>query len=365
MHPTSPLHQTELLSCTTALLAAIILFAAITPGILMTAPAIAAQLAVEWQLPPSQIGRLFSIELGAMSLATLPAWWWLGRINWRTIARLAVIIFVLGNLASAIVSDFNLLLLLRFVTSLAGGTLMILCITCAAKTANPGRVYAFWVLGQLVVGMIGLLILPVLFTQVGLMAVYLILAALMLCGLPLSSSFPSSINQTQQVTSPDSLTPYSSTLLKGKLFAVLAVLAFYISLSAVWTFIGNIATQAGLSSVKSGQVLAAATLFGIIGAGIAAIISTQRHHSLLLWAGYLLLFTSILLLRHDPLLIRFALAAIMFKFTWTFVMPFILARVAGLDNDGKLMNNINLVIGGGMAIGPAMAGYLFEYTRDQ
>ena len=56
------------------LLAAIVIFAAIAPGILMTAPAVAAQLASEWQLKPGQIGWLFSAELGAMSLATLPAW---------------------------------------------------------------------------------------------------------------------------------------------------------------------------------------------------------------------------------------------------------------------------------------------------
>ncbi len=49
------------------LLAAIVIFAAIAPGILMTAPAVAAQLASEWQLKPGQIGWLFSAELGAMS----------------------------------------------------------------------------------------------------------------------------------------------------------------------------------------------------------------------------------------------------------------------------------------------------------
>lgn len=42
------------------------------------------------------------------------------------------------------------------------------------------------------------------------------------------------------------------------------------------------------------------------------------------------------------------------------MLPFILARVAALDNNGKLMNSINLVIGGGMAIGPTLAGYLIE-----
>ena len=37
------------------LLAAIVIFAAIAPGILMTAPAVAAQLASEWQLKPGQV----------------------------------------------------------------------------------------------------------------------------------------------------------------------------------------------------------------------------------------------------------------------------------------------------------------------
>ena len=62
----------------------------------------------------------------------------------------------------------------------------------------------------------------------------------------------------------------------------------------------------------------------------------------------------------QPLLVRYAIAALLFKFTWTFVLPFILARVAGLDNSGRLMNSINLVIGGGMAAGPALAGALLQ-----
>ncbi len=61
------------------------------------------------------------------------------------------------------------------------------------------------------------------------------------------------------------------------------------------------------------------------------------------------------------LLARYAIAALLFKFTWTFVLPFILARVAGLDNSGRLMNSINLVIGGGMAAGPALAGALLQH----
>ena len=60
-------------------------------------PAVAAQLAAQWQLGPAQIGHLFSTELGAMSTATLPAWWWIGRINWRRVATLSALVFIVGN----------------------------------------------------------------------------------------------------------------------------------------------------------------------------------------------------------------------------------------------------------------------------
>lgn len=320
------------------LLAAIVIFAAIAPGILMTAPAVAAQLASEWQLKPGQIGWLFSAELGAMSLATLPAWWWMSRLDWRRVALTAGVVFLAANLAS-----------------LAGGTLMILCISCAAGTPNPSRVYAFWVLGQLLLGMLGLLALPGLFATFGLKVVYLILAAIMLCCLPLVSAFPPRF----QPLSVSRQQP--STALWRQALAVLAVLTFYISLSAVWAFIGTIGSAAGLSPTQVGLVLAAATVCGIIGAGGAALRGTRRADRLPVWLGYGLLIVSVGLLIGQPLLVRYAIAALLFKFTWTFVLPFILARVAGLDNSGRLMNSINLVIGGGMAAGPALAGALLQY----
>lgn len=173
-----------------ALLAAIVLFAAITPTILMTAPAVAAQLASQWQLSPSQIGDLFSTELGAMSLATLPAFWWLKRVDWRRAALLAGALFIVTNLLSIWAQGYGALLALRFCSALAGGSLMIICLSSAASTANPSRTYGLWVMGQLVVGAIGLSILPRLFEHYGLAACYLLLALLMSLCLPLARYFP-------------------------------------------------------------------------------------------------------------------------------------------------------------------------------
>ncbi|NWA67807.1 MFS transporter [Pseudomonas reactans] len=335
-------------------LTAIVLFAAITPTILMTAPAVGAQLAVQWQLSPAQIGDLFSVELGAMSLATLPAFWWLRCVNWRVAALAAAVLFIAANLLSTLADTYVQLLILRLFSALAGGSLMIICLASAATTANPSRVYGLWVMGQLIVGAVGLAVLPGLFERYGLQSGYLILAGMMALLLPLVRGFPCAHAAPQAIR-----TAVTGTRVKAVL-GVAAVLAFYISLGGVWTFIGALGASAGISAQHSGEILAIATVMGIAGAACASLIGARLPRLSLLLAGYALMAAAVLLLLGQPTLVRFALAALLFKFAWTFILPLILACLADLDHSGKLMNASNLVIGGGLAIGPAIAGRLIE-----
>lgn len=340
-----------------ARLAAIVLFAAITPSVLMTAPVVAAQLAGQWGLEPSQIGNLFMAELGAMSLATLPAAFWLKRVDLRKAALVAGLLFIFGNLLSAQAETYGSLIILRAVTALGGGSLMILCMSCAASMPNASRIYALWVLGQLVLGATGLQVLPGLFAHHGLGACYLILATLMLLALPLARAFPTRLVQdTAGVT---------YKLRTGKaVLGLAAIFCFYLSLSGVWTFIGSLAEAASISAHDSGKVLAIATLMGILGAGLASWIGDRLPRTLSLLVGYGLMIAAVLVLQGEPGLQRFALAALTFKFTWTFVLPMVLACMADLDPSGRLMNFSNLVIGAGLAIGPAVAGQLIQSSGD-
>lgn len=338
-------------SSTWGLLAAIILFAALAPAILMTAPAVAAQLASQWQLSPSQIGDLFSVELGAMSLASLPAFWWLKRVSWRLAAFAAAVLFIAANLLSMLADTYNLLLALRFVSAIAGGSLMIICLASAAAAANPGRVYGLWVMGQLVVGALGLALLPALFERYGLGACYLTLAGLMALLLPLTRCFTTGKPALRETHAALPGSRVKTTL------GILGILTFYISLGGVWTFIGAIGADAGISAQNSGEILAFATVIGIAGAACASLIGTRL---VLLPVGYGLMAAAVILLLGEPGVWRFALAAFLFKFTWTFLLPLILACLAKLDHSGKLMNASNLMIGSGLAIGPAVAGRLIE-----
>lgn len=336
-----------------SLLAAIVLVAALTPSILLTAPAVAAQLASQWGLNPAQIGNLFMAELGAMGLAGVPAFWWLKRVDLRKAAFISGLVFIIGNLISAVIADYNTLMALRFFTALGGGSLMIICMSTAASLPNANRVYGLWLLGQLMVGAIGLQVLPILFQHYGLAACYIALAALMAVVLPLARAFPAGISSTKTISTPE--------LNKSKVtLGLLAIFCFYLSLSGVWTFIGSIGSSASLNAQDTGEILAIATVMGIIGAGCAAVIGDRLPRSLLLIIGYAVMAAAVLMLQGQPDLLRFTIAALAFKFTWTFVVPLLLARINELAPSGSLMNASNLVIASAVAIGPGIAGHLIQ-----
>lgn len=332
---------------------ALVAIAAIVPSLLLMAPAVATQLAIELQLGPAQIGKLFSVELGAMSLASLPAWYWLPRLDWRRAALGGALVFIVANLVSALTVDFGQLLMLRAISGLAGGSLMVLCMSSASTTAEPDRVYGFWVVGQLLSGTLGLALLPALFERFGLGAFFIALALIMSACVPFSRWLPAGKTQVEHSSGSRSLSLLA-------LCGIAAVLLFYTSLNGVWTFAGALGKDAGIAGETSSWILTVASMFGVAGAFSATLLGRRFGRSAPMFGGYALMIGCILLLLGSPTSLRFGLAALGFKYAWTFVVPFMMASLAGIDSTGRLMSLINLVIGGGLALGPLLAGQLIE-----
>jgi hypothetical protein len=334
------------------LLAAIVIFAAVAPGILMTAPAVAAQLASEWQLTPAD--RLsFLRRAGAMSLATLPAWWWMSRLDWRRVALCACAVFLVANLVSAAVTQYETLLI-GALHRLAGGrhaddpvyqlrgrnaeSFAGVCLlgagTTAAGDGGPAGVAR-----------------PVcqLWPEGGVSDPRRHHALLSAAGPGLSSALSADVGLPPAAV--------DGAVASGAGGAGGA--HFYISLSAVWTFIGTIGSAAGLSPAQVGWCWRRRR-FAALSAPAARPCAARGARPDTGLAGLRPADRQRLAAGQPSAAGALRLAALLFKFTWTFVLPFILARVAGLDNNGRLMNSINLVIGGGMAAGPALAGALLQ-----
>ncbi|KVU55789.1 MFS transporter [Burkholderia cepacia] len=341
-------------------LVALVVFAAITPLLLLVAPAVAGQLATQLGLSASQIGTYFFVELGAFSLATVPSYLWLGRIDARRVAAFAIALFSAGNLLTALwMPGFVALLALRAVTALGGGSLMVLCMTSAATSENSDRVYGLWVVGQLIAGAIGLFVLPHVFAAFGLRALYVALAGLALLAAPLSRGFPSSLGArtapAQHARGAAARTPQGLIVL-----AIGAVLTFYLAIGSVWTFASRAAAEAGLDPQSTGNVLAIASVMGIAGAALASCAGGRLARRAMLTAGYALLAASLVALAVVRQAGGYSAAIFAFKFAWTFVLPFILATVAQIDTSGRLVATLNFVIGAGLAAGPLLAGLMLD-----
>lgn len=344
-------------------LAAVVIFSAITPLLLMVAPAVASQLGLQMHLTPAQIGIYFFAELGAMSFATVPSFWWMGRYDVRLVAAFGIGIFILGNIASAtLILPFQQLVFLRILTAFGGGTVMVICVTSAAKSENRDRVYALWVIGQLIAGAIGLAVLPKLFALYGIKSLYVSVAIGAVVASPLAMGFQKQFGGIKRnLATSDSVIPNSSR--KGQLrvsaAAVLAVLSFYIAVGGSWTFASQAGASGGLTPSRIGEILAQATLFGIVGAALASFAGGRYRRLLMLAVGFFALFTSLVGFSLNDAFI-FMVASYVFKLSWTFALPFMLASAARHDVNGRLMSCVNLTIGAGLAVGPLIAGFILN-----
>ncbi|WP_457972293.1 MFS transporter [Arthrobacter sp. D1-17] len=335
----------------------IAVFSAVLYTVLLIAPVIAGKLVEQFALTPVQVGTLFSLELGAFSLATVPAYLWLRRINLRTASYIFTAVVIAGNVVSGFVDDFGLLMIARVVTSLAAGSITVIILTLSGKTANPSRAFGIFVVFQLAMGALILAVFPSLFAAAGVAAIYWTLAGLaVLCllvvnridGEALRTAAPVAAGAAKRVP-----------VLKAAA-GMAAVLLFYIALSGVWSFIAQISAGSGIDLSASSLILSLATVAGILSALVATALGETPRRKLYLVAGYVGMAVSIALLFGSPALIRFAIAAVIFKFAWTFILPYLLSTLSSLSSGGHLMNTTNLMIGTGFSIGPIVSGALIQ-----
>ena len=335
----------------------IAVFSAVLYTVLLIAPVIAGKLIEQFGLTPVQVGTLFSLELGAFSLATVPAYLWLRRINLRTASYVFTAIVILGNVVSGFVDDFSLLVAARVVTSLAAGSITVIILTLSGKTANPSRAFGIFVVFQLAMGALILAVFPSLFAAAGVAAIYWTLAGLaVLCLLVVNRIDGEVLRAAAPITAA---APQRVPVLKAAA-GMAAVLLFYVALSGVWSFIAQIPAGTGIDLSASSLVLSLATVAGILSALVATALGDTPRRKLYLIAGYAGMALSIALLFGSPALIRFAFAAVIFKFAWTFILPYLLSTLSALSSGGHLMNTTNLMIGTGFSIGPIVSGALIQ-----
>ena len=310
-------------------------------------------LAETFSLNGRQLGFIGGAEMGGSCLASLSAVYWFPRVRLRRLAFFALSVGLIGNLATSWVSDYSLLLLVRFTIGFLGsGVLYAMTLGLIGQLKNPDRVIAIAIIFQvlsLAVGMVGV---PLLMTWWQLPGVTIALALLFSTGFLLLHLLPERVAvETARGASPDGF-----RFLPGALLASLIV--FSVGLGGVWAFMERIGSSAGFSMVDIGNALAVSGLVGGLGALVAALLGTRLGRLLPIVFALSLEIVTCFLLATKTDWYSYLLAIALFNFCWNLTLPYLMGAIAASDVSGRFMVLIPAAQTGGYALGPLLVGLI-------
>lgn len=333
---------------------AIALLASITPSAVLVGPLVVGSLVEQLGFTPQQGGNMIFAELSGAAVATFPAFWWLGKVNWRKVLYFALGLIVFGNVVSSLVADPWLLGAFRFVAGLGVGTVMLVTLTTTGLTANQERVFGFWQTGQIVFAAIALFSMPRIFPLIGgIQGFYLVLAGIMALLAFAVSSFPSggatipAFRWSQLESRVRRLAPLG---LFGLIF-------FFLAVGGVWNFVERMGNAAGFGETFISDTLAGVSVVGVTGALTATWLSTRLGRIIPFVAGIAIIAVSFVMLYGLSSQTLYILSAFLFKYGWWFISPYLLANMTTLDPSGRTIIATNFVIAFGQALGPFVVGF--------
>ncbi|CAD5200155.1 MFS transporter [Pseudomonas sp. FEN] len=328
-------------------LGAICLMMVISLGTLQIQPILGGAFIDQLGLPLNAIGSIFAAELIAMAIACGACALLMASVNRRLLARLALLVLVLGNLASTQLHSETALLLCRVICGASGGAVMAVVYATAALRNAKDMTFAIINIGNLLWGMLLVTSMPMILKAYGVNgAFYLLAGASALAGLGcwrVPKRYPEAHRLAAGPVLPFGLT----SLLLVMLFALL-----FFGHSALWVYQERIGKSIGLEPQQIGGILGGSILAGALGAGLAGLIGRRLGllFPQLLSFGSALLATLVMVYGDSP--VAFAATACLIHMVWFFSLPYLLSMAAELDPSGRLAGLGNAAIFVGQGLGP-------------
>ncbi|MEZ5566010.1 MAG: MFS transporter [Gammaproteobacteria bacterium] len=308
-------------------------------------------------LPADKAGQIFAAEALGTALAPLAATLWMSRVSWRSAAMAAILVVILGNLASSYQTSAGALVALRFIVGFFGqGTAFTLAIAIVSSTVNKDRNFAFLIAAQVILGVLCFLLLPMhvpLFADGGIAGVLMPLAALALLTL-------ATIGWIPQPTSATAGHHAGTTSVRGSavpaLIALLIMLIWCTGLGSIWAFVKLIGTSAGLESARVGVALGISTAVGALGAIAASALADRIGRIIPVTVALLVQVVMISQLQGEMTFVQFAVTAAVFQAFWNLTGPYLMGTIALSDTTGKISLLIPTAQIGGFFLGPVITG---------
>jgi len=279
------------------------------------------------------------------------------RLDLRRIAAIGLSLSILADTLSAFVATPNAgFLLLRFGTGLAAGAAHIAALAAFARHEEVERGYGLFVTLQFIVSGLGLYVLPVYASELGVNGMYLMFALLGLLSLTLIRSLPGKAVKLQ--ANPQQKSELTVLLSFVTIVAILGYGLFEAANTAQFTYVERFGISIDLSQRQIGTALMIASLIGIPGAFTIVVIGHRFGRLGPLAFGLGTAMAGLLMLIGGNGFAWYFAGSCCLGFSWAFCLPYIQSLMAALDPNGSAIaaGSSAATIGG--AAGPGLAALI-------
>ena len=255
------------------MLSAAMLFAiAVMPG--AVAPGIVGAAADSMGFGETQLGLLIGLYFAGFGIVSATSYLWIRKVNWRVYSSIGVIMMGFSFILAGMIEGYPTLLFLMFVVGIGAGLFASPSITILGDGTEAENGFS-WMIIFSVAGAAALLALfPIVAEISGFRGVTNLLGGSTLATLLLIPLIP--VNNEKEEKSNESDTvkvekfSWSNDRMTQPILSLLVMALFCWAFGGSWAFFERIAYYAALPATETGQALAIGTLFGTIGAPLAA-----------------------------------------------------------------------------------------------
>ena len=346
------------------MLSAAMLFAiAVMPG--AVSPGIVGAAANSLQLPESQLGILIGLYFAGLGIVSATAYLWIRRVNWRVFCSIGIVLMGASFILMGMTESYLTLLFLMTVVGAGAGLFSAPSITILGDGIKPENGFSAMIIFSVVGAAILLALFPIVAESGGFGSVMNLLGGSTLATLLLIPLIPvnNKIEEIPNESDTVKLEKFSffNDRMTQPILSLLVMVLFCFSFSGSWAFFERIAYYAALPATATGQALAIGTMFGAIGAPLAAFFIKRIPMHYCYGITILSTVVTLLFLNISSLSsMLYLLLVCSFQFWINAGFCLIMAQTAQVDKIGRFVALIPAAEAVGGIFGPMINGLILE-----
>ncbi|KKD00839.1 MFS transporter [Photobacterium halotolerans] len=305
----------------------------------------------------AQAGQIVALNGYGGLLGSTIAIFLVRRMRWQQAMYTCLPMLAVIDTGTLWIEDYSVMLGWRFLAGLFGGLCVGIGFSVLARLNNADRAFGTLLLIQFSLGALVIYLLPAFEMLLGAYAVFYLMAGFALLSLIMMLFLPSLATDHKPVKQSVLL----SELNGNAVLLLLAITAYQLAASAIWTYVGRIGLNAGIHADHVSLSIAMTGLLGLLGAMLPVISGNRFGRLSWVITGVALSIISALLLSVSPLTPLFYITSMaLLFFSWPAVQSYLLAVTADMDGTGRLSALAAVVSSVGLATGPLLASGLLE-----